>query len=144
MVTDPRRPSGGTVGSHGVTGGLDAWALDGGSLVITLVLAVMVAFGVTGILRVFLALGFAAYVPGRAVVANWPSARARSEIALPVVLSISMTTLASVLGLWLHAWQPLTQFAVEATASVLALTVALLPRVRAKWVPPFARANDRR
>ncbi len=107
-----------------------SWALDAASLAVAVALGVSVAWRLTGPGRVLLALAFVAYVPGRAIVANWPSARARSQFAMPVVLSISIMTIISVVALWVHAWDVETQFAGEAAASGAALTFALAVRAR--------------
>jgi uncharacterized membrane protein len=107
---------------------IDSWVADGAAMVITAALAVMLLVDTTGTVRVLLAVSFLCYVPGRALVANWPAAQARSQVALPVVLSISIVTLVSVVGLWVHVWEPIVQFGVMAAASVAAIAVAMLRR----------------
>ena len=115
---------------HSLAGARDSWIADGAALTITFALVVMIVVGASGVVRVVFALAFVCYVPGRALVANWSSAEARSQLALPVVLSVSIVTLVSVIGLWVHAWSPLAQFGVEAAASVVVLAVAMLRRAR--------------
>jgi hypothetical protein len=100
-------------------------ALDGAALAIVVVLSFLLVLNVQGLGRVLLALAFLLYVPGRAVVTNWPSARAKSELALPVVLSISILAIISVVVLWLGEWHPLALFGIEAVASAAAIVVSL-------------------
>jgi len=121
----------------------DAWIADGAAVAVSIALAVMIDVGASGVVRVVLALAFVCYVPGRAVIANWPSAQARSQVALPVVLSVSIVTLVSVIGLWMHAWSPLAQFRLEAAASVAAITFAMLWRARSGRRPSPTRRPTR-
>ncbi len=111
---------------------VDAWFADWLALVIASALAVVVLLGIDGVARVLLALGFVTYVPGRAVVANWPAAQARSQLALPVILSLSIVTLSATIGLWLQAWEPIAQLAVLTAASIVAISVAIARRVQAR------------
>jgi hypothetical protein len=103
---------------------------DAASLAVTGALGAIVALGITGPGRVVLALLFVAYVPGRAVVANWPAARARSAFALPMVLSLAIVALVSTIALWLQAWYPTYQFAAIAALSAGAIATALVRRGR--------------
>ena len=91
----------------------------------------LVVFGITGLGRVLLALGFVTYVPGRAILTNWSAARERSDVALPIVLSIALLTVPAVIALWVHAWEPLLLFYVVAIASIGALGAALFRRAGA-------------
>ena len=101
---------------------------DVASLIVIGALGALVALGVKGPARIVLALLFVAYVPGRAVVANWPSARARSAFALPMVLSLAIVALVSTVGLWLDGWYPTYQFIGEAALSAAAIATALVRR----------------
>jgi uncharacterized membrane protein len=135
----PSRPNP-RVGHRVSTGSLGAppsepWIADGVALGITFLLVVLILAGSTGVVRQLLALAFVCYVPGRAVVANWPPADLRAQVALAVVLSISIVSLVSVAGLWLHAWRPMEQFAAEASGSILAIAIAMVRR------SPFAHAR---
>ena len=94
-----------------------ALVLDGSALATVLALSLLWLTDVKGPERVILALAFTVFVPGRALVSNWPVARERSQIALSVVLSISILVVVSVVALWLHLWHPPTLFAVEALPS---------------------------
>ncbi len=98
------------------------------SLIVIGALGALVALGVKGPARIVLALLFVTYVPGRAVVANWPSARARSAFALPMVLSLAIVALVSTVGLWLDGWYPTYQFIGEAALSAAAIATAFLRR----------------
>jgi hypothetical protein len=105
-----------------------AAGLDVASVAVTCALGLAVVLDVSGSPRVLLALAFTVYVPGRAIVANWPTARARSEFALPIPLSLSVVTGVAVLSLWLRAWNPEAAFAVVGGASVVALLWAIRHR----------------
>lgn len=109
---------------------LQSVVADEVAIAITGALTVLIVIDATGSLRALLALAFVCYVPGRAVVANWPAAQARSQVALPVLLSVSIVTLISVIALWVHAWNPMAQFAVEAGASMAAIAFAFVQRAR--------------
>ncbi len=77
------------------------------------------------------ALLFAFYVPGRAIVSNWPSMAARSQVAAPVLFSLTVLTLLATLTLWAGYWHPLGLLIVEAVASGIGLFTAILRRRRA-------------
>ena len=115
---------------------LTDWLLDAGSIVVTVALLVLVTFGVNGLGRILLALAFISYVPGRAVVTNWPDARERSAVALPIALSFALWTVPAVLILWVHVWEPTLLFYLIAVASIGALVVARRRRAAAAAPPP--------
>jgi len=112
--------------------------LDLASLAVTLVLIVVVAFDLRGPGRILLAVAFVTYVPGRAVLTMWSAARERSDIALPVILSIALLIMATVLTLWVHVWEPEALFFLIAVVSACALGAALLRRLRAAMSAPRA------
>ena len=72
-----------------------ALVLDGSALAIVFTLSLLLLMDVKGPERVILALAFTWFDPGRAIVSNWPAARDRSQIALSVVLSISILVVVS-------------------------------------------------
>src|SRR5215469_15427632 len=55
-----------------------------------------------GLPRTLLTLGFAFFVPGRAMVSNWPKMAAWSEAAMPMVLSLAALALVATATLWAH------------------------------------------
>ena len=94
-------------------------------------LIVLVYEGRASLPRILLALGFAFFVPGRAIVANWPRMAAWSEAAMPMVFSLAVITLTAMVALWAHEWYPLRLFLVEAELSLAGLGLAAVRRHRA-------------
>jgi uncharacterized membrane protein YoaK (UPF0700 family) len=86
--------------------------------------------GESGLLRVLLALGFAFFVPGRAIVTNWPRMARWSEVTTPVVLSLALLTLLAAITLWAGVWKPMELFQVEAWLSVAGLGLGIARRTR--------------
>ena len=96
----------------------------------TVILISLIYEGRSGLPRVLLALGFALFVPGRAIVANWPRMARWSEVAMPMVLSLAVLTLLATTELWAHFWHPLELFQVEAWLSLVGLAVGAARRRR--------------
>ena len=80
--------------------------------------------------RIVLALGFIFFVPGRAIVANWPRMARWSEAAMPIVISLTVTGLMAMVALWVHLWRPLQIFEIEALLSLAALVLSITRRRR--------------
>lgn len=78
--------------------------------------------------RILLTLAFACYVPGRAIVSNWPRLARWSEAAVSMIFSLALLTLIATVTLWAHYWHPVGLFQAEAGASLLALGLALARR----------------
>lgn len=97
---------------------------------VTVILIELIYQGRSGLPRILLALGFALFVPGRAIVANWPRMARWSEVAMPMVLSLAVLTLLATTELWAHFWQPLELFQVEAGLSLVGLAVGAARRHR--------------
>jgi hypothetical protein len=93
---------------------------------------VFVWLGASGVPRVLLALGFTVFVPGRAIVTNWPRMASWSEAAMPVVFSLALLILVTTVTLWVHYWHPLGLAQVLAALSLGGLTVGVLRRHRRK------------
>ena len=99
-------------------------------------LAILIAVGLiavihqngTGPPRLLLALAFTCYVPGRAVVSNWPGFARWSAAATPVAISIAVLAIVATASLWAHHWHPLGIFQIEAVASVALLFIGLIRR----------------
>ena len=104
--------------------------LDLLAALIAVVLIVLAARGWSGPPRVLLALGFAFFVPGRAIVTNWRQTAGWSEVGMPMVLSLAVLTLVAMVALWAHFWHPLGIFQVEARLSLGALGVGTVRRHR--------------
>jgi hypothetical protein len=89
-----------------------------------------IALDRVGPARIMLALVFTFFVPGRAIVANWPRMARWSEAAMPMVISLAITGLVATVALWAHLWYPLAIFQVEAWLSLAGLIIAIVRRRR--------------
>ena len=85
-------------------------------------LIILIALGVEGPVRGVFALGFVTFVPGWAIVRNWPAAARYSIAALSVLLSLAICAALATITLWLHLWHPVGLFFVTAIASGAAIT----------------------
>ena len=114
------------------------WAelLDLLAAVIAALLIVVIYADRVGLGRILLALGFVFFVPGRAIVANWPRMARWSEVAIPMVLSLAVTCLFATVALWAHLWRPLQIFEIEAWLSLAALAVSIARRRRTAFFEP--------
>jgi hypothetical protein len=101
----------------------------------TVALAALVHSGRDGIPRILLTLGFAVFVPGRAIVTNWPRMSRWSEAAITVTLSLAVLALAAMVSLWAHLWHPIGLFYGEAA---LCLAGLIAGQIRRRWLtkPP--------
>ena len=70
--------------------------IAGGLLAVTYV-------GGSGLPRILLAVGFAFFVPGRAIVTNWAWMANWSGLAMSVILSLTLLTLLATAALWAHS-----------------------------------------
>jgi len=82
----------------------------------------------TGVPRVLLALGFAFFVPGRAIVTNWSRMARWSEAAIAVVLSAAVIGLLAAATLWARVWNPVALLSVEAWISIAGLGLGVARR----------------
>jgi peptidoglycan/LPS O-acetylase OafA/YrhL len=80
--------------------------------------------------RIMLALVFTFFVPGRAIVANWPRMARWSEAGMPMVISLTVTGLVATVALWAHLWYPVRIFQIEAWLSLAGLVIAIVRRRR--------------
>jgi uncharacterized membrane protein len=105
-------------------------ALDLLAALIAVALIVLISRGWTGPPRILLALGFAFFVPGRAIVTNWRQTDDWSAVAMPIVFSLAILTLVAMVTLWAHYWHPLGLFQIEAGLSLAALVTGIVRRHR--------------
>jgi hypothetical protein len=105
---------------------------------------VFVWLGATGVPRLLLSLGFAVFVPGRAIVTNWPRVAGWSEAAITVAFSLAFLILVTTVALWTHYWHPLGLAQALAALSLAGLAVGVLRRRtdhrRAPANPPGSRS----
>src|SRR5579859_4706694 len=116
--------------SEGNRGGLvmvpqRAKILDLAAGIIAVALLVLALLDRVGSVRLLFALVFAFFVPGRAIVSNWPRMAGWSDVGMSIVLSLGVLTLLATISLWLRAWHPLGLFELEAVASLAGIAFAL-------------------
>jgi hypothetical protein len=95
-------------------------------IVVALILLVAVDFSPG--LRLVLALLFTCFVPGRAIVTNWPRVERWSGIGMSVVFSLGVLALLATVTLWVGLWHPLALFVVEAVLSLAGLANGIVSR----------------
>jgi hypothetical protein len=98
----------------------------------------------TGLPRTLLALGFAFFVPGRAIVSNWPQMESWSKLAIPMVFSLALLALLATTTLWAGVWHPMVLFQVEAWLSIAGLCLAMARRNRSGLDHPEQASWSRR
>jgi hypothetical protein len=105
-------------------------ALDLAAVAVSVGLLGLVAEHASGAPRILLALAFAFFAPGRAIVTNWPRIAYWSEFGMSLVLSLTLLTLVATATLWAHEWHPVGIFEIEALLSVVAIAVGMARRHR--------------
>lgn len=98
--------------------------------VVALGLVVVTLEGRPSVPRVLLTLIFTSYVPGRAIVANWPAMAGWSEVILALVFSLAILCLIAMTALWAHYWHPVAIFQAEAVLSIAGIAFAMGHRHR--------------
>jgi uncharacterized membrane protein len=101
-------------------------------------LAVLVAVGLLllvsidggAVARLVLTLVFTFFVPGRAIVSNWPRMADWSDVGMSIALSLAVLVVLATCTLWVRFWHPLGLFQVEAVLSLIGLGVAIIRRRR--------------
>ena len=104
--------------------------LDMTAIVLAVLLVALVFVGWSGPLRVLLTVAFAFFVPGRAIISNWPRMGQWSEAAISMVLSLAVLVLLTTVMLWIHSWHPLGLFQVVAGLSLVGLIIGMARRRR--------------
>jgi hypothetical protein len=107
--------------------GLDN-ALDLSAGLIAVGLLTLSYLSESGLLRILLAVGFVFFVPGRAIVTNWPRMTSWSKVAMPIVLSLALLTLLATITLWANVWKPMDLFQAEAWLSLAGLCLGIARR----------------
>jgi uncharacterized membrane protein HdeD (DUF308 family) len=104
--------------------------LDVVACAIAVALGLLVAVDFSASLRLLLALLFTFFVPGRAIVSNWPRVARWSAVGMSIVFSLGVLTLLATVTLWSGLWNPLALFSVEAVASLAGLIAGIIRRQR--------------
>jgi hypothetical protein len=102
--------------------------LDLSAAVVAIGLLALVYGDRSGVPRVLLALGFAFFVPGRAIVTNFSRMAQWSEAAMAMVLSLAVLGLVAAATLWAHLWHPVIWLSVEAWTSIAGLGLGIARR----------------
>jgi hypothetical protein len=102
--------------------------VDVSAAIVAIGLLALVFANLGGVPRVLLALGFAFFVPGRAMVTNWPRMAQWSEAAIAVVLSLAVLGLLAAATLWARLWNPIVLLSVEALISIAGLGLGVARR----------------
>ena len=107
-----------------------AESLDIFSIVVSGGLLLLVFVNGGGVARLLLALAFTFFVPGRAVVSNWPRMAEWSDVGMSVALSLAMLVVFASCALWVRYWHPLGLFQAEAVLALIGLSAAIVRRRR--------------
>jgi len=107
-----------------------AEVLDVLAAVIAVALLVLVAADASGPLRILLVLAFTFFVPGRAIITNYPRMARWSDLGTSIVVSLGVLAFLATVTLWARFWHPLGLFTVEAVLSLAGLAVGIVRRRR--------------
>lgn len=102
--------------------------LDLAACCVAVVLLLLVVVDFWAPLRLLLAVAFTFFVPGRAIVSNWPRVAHWSSVGMSVVFSLGALTLLATFALWTGFWHPLTLFMAEASISLAGISIAIVRR----------------
>jgi hypothetical protein len=104
--------------------------LDVLAAAVAVALLAMVQGNATGLPRVLLVLGFTFFVPGRAIITNFPRMARWSDLGASMLVSLGVLAFLATVTLWAHFWHPLGLFQVEAVLSLAGLAVGIVQRRR--------------
>lgn len=107
-----------------------AEVFDAFAAAVALLLLVLVNAGVSTWVRLLLTAAFALFVPGRAIVSNWPRISRWSPEAMSIVFSLGIVTFFATVMLWARFWHPVPLFDFEAALSLIGLTISIVRRRR--------------
>jgi len=105
-----------------------AQVLDVVAAGIAVMLLIFVLGGQTGEVRLLLTALFTFFVPGRAVVSNWPRMAGWADLAMCIAISLGLLVTIALIALWLRAWHPESLFVAEAVLSLIGLGVGFIRR----------------
>ena len=101
---------------------------DALAALVALLLIIVANAGVITWVRLLLTLMFAFFVPGRAVVSNWPRMARWSPEAMSIVFSLGIVTFLATFSLWVRFWHPVPLFDFEAGLSLTGLVISIVRR----------------
>ena len=81
--------------------------IDAACLGVIAVLLVAVLVDERNAVRVLAAIAFTLFVPGRAVITNWPILSTRSPITASILFSLAILTFVATITLWSNLWAKL-------------------------------------
>lgn len=117
--------------------------LDLSAILIAIGLLTLSVAGESGLPRILLAVAFTFFVPGRAIVTNWPRMERWSQVAMPMVLSLALLALLATITLWAHEWKPMDLFEAEALLSLAGLGLGIALRSRRRPDHPARQYRGR-
>ena len=107
-----------------------AEVLDVLAALVAVALLALVAGNASGPLRILLVLAFTFFVPGRAIITNYPRMARWSDLGTSIVLSLGVLAFLATVTLWARFWHPLGLFQIEAVLSLTGLAVGIVRRRR--------------
>ena len=107
-----------------------AEVLDVLAAVVAVALLALVAMDASGLPRILLVLVFTFFVPGRAIIANYPRMARWSDLGASIVVSLGVLAFLATVMLWAHLWHPVGLFLIEAVLSLAGLAVGIVRRRR--------------
>lgn len=102
--------------------------LDLLAAIVAVGLLILAVTGRQGMPRILLSLAFLFFVPGRAIVSNWPRLAQWSQAAMSMVISLTVLALLATVTLWAHEWHPLGLLEAEGLACIGGLVLGTLRR----------------
>jgi hypothetical protein len=73
---------------------------------------------------------FTFFVPGRAIITNFPRMARWSDLGASMLVSLGVLAFLATVTLWAHYWHPLGLFQVEAVLSLAGLAAGIVQRRR--------------
>ena len=116
--------------------------IDAACLAVIAVLTVAVLVDERNAVRVLAAIAFTLFVPGRAVISNWPILSTRSPITASILFSLAILTFVATITLWSDLWHPIGLLEVECVISAAALITAMLRRRSAAQGPEAIESQN--
>ena len=107
-----------------------AEGLDVLAAAVAVALLAMVQENASGLPRILLVLGFTFFVPGRAIITNFPRMARWSDLGASMLVSLGVLAFLATVTLWARFWHPLGLFQAEAVLSLAGLAAGIVQRRR--------------